>query len=112
MAAAKKATPAVATKVAVPKFGEVGYKFLLPAVITEASDDRSEYGVVIEVQVGDFDDYASMGDKMEFSYNTKEELSDLLTEVNPAYAKALKQEELKKAQADVARLTKELAAIK
>jgi len=112
MAAAKKA--AVATKVAPePKFGEVGYKFLLPAIITEVSNERGDYEVIIEVQAGNFDDYDNNGDgKFGFSYNTKKDLSDLLTEVNPAYARSLKQEELKKAQADVVRLTKELAAIK
>jgi len=42
----------VATKVAPePKFGEVGYKFLLPAIITEVSNERGDYEVIIEVEL-------------------------------------------------------------
>lgn len=108
MAAAKKAVP----KVAQPKFGEVGYKFLLPAIITETSTMDGDYQVTVEVKVGNQDDFDRDGDNFIFYYDTKKDLSDLLVEINPAYAKSIKQEELKKAQADVARLTKELAAIK
>ena len=96
-----------------PKFGEVGYEFKVTAKIVEVNDDGDEYPFVIQIDLGDFEDFYGQGDgKVNFMYSDKKDLLNTASKNVPALAKSLKQDELNKAKADVARLTKELAAIK
>ena len=101
-----------------PKFGEVGYEFNIKARIIEVppeDDDDYEcnYPFKVEVSLGDFADMDDNGrGSMILSYDSKQDLLNLVSKTVPALSKSMKQEELNKAKAEVARLTKELAEIK
>jgi len=96
-----------------PKFGELGYTFNIQAKIVDVNDNNDEYPFVIQIDLGDFEEYDGQHDgKVNFMYSEKKDLLNIVSKNVPALAKSLKQDELNKAKAEVARLTKELAAIK
>ncbi len=98
-----------------PKFGEVGYEFNIKAKIVEVSaeDDPSNWPYIVKVDLGDFEDIESISTSTHsITYRSKQCLVDAVAHSVPSLIKTLKQEELDKAKAEVARLTKELAEIK
>lgn len=97
-----------------PKFGEVGYEFNIKAKIVEVypEDDGYNYPFKVAFYVGNVDDWDSSKGNFTGNYNSKADLLDVVSKESPAVIKQLKQEELEKAKAEVARLTKELAEIK
>lgn len=109
---AKVTKPKVAPK---PKFGELGYEFHIKAKIVEVhpEEDQFNYPFVVEVQLGDYEDFDAQGDgSYNLHYETREDLENVVSKTVPSLLKTIKTDELNKAKAEVARLTKELAAIK
>jgi len=121
MAAAKKATvvtKATTTKPKAPpakKFGEVGYRFPVMMEIVEANGDEDEevYAFVIAMNLNEWEDYNSSGHKIgfTFSYPTKQSLITDISKHDKKVAKQLKAEEIKVAEAVVAKLKKELESL-
>jgi len=120
MAAAKKVTTtkATTTKPKAPpakKFGEVGYKFPVMAEIVEVNpeDDEDEYAFVIGIDLSEWEDYESnnLGKGMTLSYATKKDLVMDMSKHDKKVAKQLKTEEIKVAEAVVAKLKKELESL-
>lgn len=115
---AKKTTTTKASakpKEVKPKFGQVGFRFPVMAEIISVStdDDEYEYPVVVKVEMGGWDDWDNtIGNAIEFKYATTKSFKDFYAKCDPKFIKTQKQEELKEAQALVAKLTKELAEIK
>lgn len=97
-----------------PKFGEVGYEFNIKAKIVEVHPEDDDYNHPFKVAfyLGNYDDWDSDRGNVTYMYNSKADLLDVVSKESPAVLKQLKQEELEKAKAEVARLTKELAEIK
>lgn len=113
--AAKKATSVVKpAKVIKPKFGEVGYEFNIKAKIVEVYPENDEYNhpFKISLYLGSFDDWDADGGNVIYNYDSRADLLDVVSKEAPIVRKQIKQEELEKAKAEVARLTKELAEIK
>jgi hypothetical protein len=96
-----------------PKFGEVGYEFDIKAkIIGVVVEDGDTYYNVF-VGVGNFyEQIDSCANGEVFAYCGKENLIDVVASTAPSILKTIKLEELSKAKAEVARLTKELAALK
>jgi hypothetical protein len=119
--APKKVVTKAVTKTTKPKappkptFGELGFEFNIKAKIVGVFPENDDYNhpYAIEVDIGDFDnlEYSSKG-IINFDYPSMNSLSEVVSKTVPALTKKLKQDELNKAKAEVARLTKELAAIK
>jgi hypothetical protein len=96
-----------------PKFGEVGYEFnVLAKVIKVEPDNNQVYPVDIEINLGSFADTKWTSDGVIISYDTNKEFIDFVETLDPKLLKTRKQEELKKAQALVDKLTKELESFK
>lgn len=98
----------------VPKFGEVGFKFnILAEIISAKSKDFPEdYAFTIKINLESFEDYEFDGEGFIVCYEKKQDLLDLVSQTDKKILKSHKQEELKKLQAQVDALTKEIAAIK
>ena len=117
--ATKKATVAKATtKPKAPpakKFGEVGYKFPVMMEIVEANgdDQDDEYAFVVAMNLNEWEDYDSSGRSIgfTFSYPTKKSLIADISKHDKKVAKQLKAEEIKVAEAVVAKLKKELESL-
>ncbi len=89
-----------------PKFGEVGYKFLVEAEIAETDgDEECPYEVKVTLTNGPFSDAVSL-------YYKKEELVALISKTTPNFKKDYITQQLKDTKALVVSLEKELAAIK
>lgn len=115
--ATKKATPAKAkapvARVVKPKFGQVGYEFSVPAKIVKAiPDNNEEFALAFQLNLGSYEDTEWITDGLIVSYDTNGDFVKFMETLDPKLRKAQKQEELKKAQAVVAKLTKELAELK
>lgn len=98
-----------------PKFGEVGYEFNVKAKIVEVNpeDDEYNYPFVVEIDMGNYENQNSAeGTSEQVSYSSKKDFIEFCSKHIPSLLKSQKQEELNKAKAEVARLTKELAEIK
>lgn len=122
MAVAKKVTTVVAkastTKPKAPpakKFGEVGYRFPVMMEIVESNGDDpdDDYAFVIAMNLNEWEDYDSSGHKIgfTFSYPTKQSLITDISKHDKRVAKQLKAEEIKVAEAVVAKLKKELESL-
>ncbi len=97
-----------------PKFGELGYEFKVTARIVEVSPEYSnKYPFIINIDLGKYDVCEDQSDdSTNYMYVTKDDLLRSVSKHVPALNKSIKLDELNKAKAEVARLTKELAAIK
>ena len=109
MAVAKKKTDVGELVKPLPKFGEVGYKFLVEAEITQDDYEQdnydSEYPYMVTVTLGiDHDPETA-----EKAFN-KEELVAFISKTNPKFKKGYITQQLKDAKALVVSLEKQLAA--
>lgn len=114
MAAAKKATTTKPKAPPAKKFGEVGYKFPVMAEILEVNPESDdEYAFVVGVDLSEWEDYEScnLGVGMTFCYGTKKDLVVDMSKHDKKVAKQLKTEEIKVAEAVVAKLKKELESL-
>ena len=119
MTTPKKATTVNATvkpKVqSKPKPFEVGYEFNIKAKIKEVhpEDDQYNYPFIIQVDLGNYEEWEDDDNGLySLHYESKQELLNVISKSVPTIQRQIKQDELNKAKADVARLTKELAVIK
>lgn len=104
MAVSKKADVGEPVK-PLPKFGEVGYKFLVEAEITEV-DFNEIYPYEVRASL---EDGSGSGECAYLRYD-KEELVTFITKTNPKFKKDYITQQLKDAKALVASLEKQLAA--
>lgn len=108
----KKAVPKAPPK---PKFMEVGFKFpvMVEIVSTAPEDDEYEYPVVVRLEMGGWEDWDNVdGNRLHFKYPSIKDFKDFYAKCDPKFIKTQKQEELKQAQALVAKLTKEINELK
>ena len=114
MTVAKKQVGVKKTTTPKPKFGEVGFKFPVMAEIVAVNPEHLdyEYPFVVSVYMGDYEDFSNENDKMEFQYPTVKAFKEFYSKIDPKFLKTQKQEELKQAQALVAKLTKEINELK
>lgn len=114
MTVAKKATTVTKKDtVPKPKFGEVGFKFPVMAEIVHCiPDNNDEYPIRIKLNLGDFEDKYWITEGMEICYNTHKNFKAFYAKCDPKFVKTQKQQELKQAQALVAKLTKEISELK
>lgn len=103
MAVVKKATPVAATK---SKRYEVGYTFpVMAKVVSVNKSDEFPIKVVVLLETDDDEDEA----ELDF---TRDELEKFELSQNPAAKKDILQDQLAFLKSEVARITKEIAAIK
>lgn len=96
-----------------PKFGEVGFTFPVMAKIVRFIPDNEDiYPIVIEFDLESYVDTDWMQKGLQVSYDCHADFKEFYAKCDPKFLKTQKQEELKQAQALVAKLTKELTLIK
>jgi hypothetical protein len=97
-----------------PKFGEVGFTFPVIAKITQVNSDEDQYGYpfVVNIDMGNFEEFDFDCGIVEIKYGKSADFKEFYAKCDPKFLKTQKQEELKQAQALVAKLTKELTLIK
>ena len=96
-----------------PKFGEVGFTFPVMAKITgvHSEDNDYEYPFTVGIDMGIFEEFYYDCGVLQIKYGKSSEFKNFYAKCDPKFLKTQKQEELKQAQALVAKLTKELTLI-